>query len=57
MNEAIKGLFDGPPGAFITMSPGQWDGILASAYDNGFTLLVIDKNEKPVKAYRRDSLH
>lgn len=40
-----------PGQATITMSVGQWDGLLESAYENGFVLLELDQNEKPVKAY------
>jgi len=42
-----KGCFN------VTMSIGQWDGFLQTAYDNGATLLEVDENEKPVKAYRK----
>jgi hypothetical protein len=35
----------------ITMSRGQWDGLLESAYEQGFVLLELDENEKPVRAY------
>jgi hypothetical protein len=41
------------PGLFITMSVGQWDGLLEAAYDTGATLLELDDDENPVKAYRR----
>lgn len=37
----------------VTMSTGQWDRFLQTAYDNGATLLEVDENEKPVKAYRK----
>ncbi|MEI6610992.1 MAG: hypothetical protein WCO53_14795 [Deltaproteobacteria bacterium] len=37
----------------VTMSPGQWDGLLKAAYDAGHYLIEIDKNEKPVKAYQK----
>jgi hypothetical protein len=36
----------------VTMSPGQWDALLASAYAQGFTLLELDANERPTRAYR-----
>ena len=39
-------------GVIVTMSIGQWDGILAAAYDRGATLLELD-DETPVKGYRR----
>ena len=35
----------------ITMSKDQWDALLESAYQNGFVLLELDENEKPVRAY------
>jgi hypothetical protein len=46
------GLFK--PGLItITMSQGQWDGLLSAAYDSGHTLLELDDNEIPVAAYRK----
>jgi hypothetical protein len=35
------------------MSEGQWDTILAAAYAAGWTLLELDDDEQPVRAYRR----
>lgn len=40
-------------GLIVTMSVGQWDGLLAAAYDRGATLLELDDDEMPIKAYRR----
>jgi len=37
----------------ITMSVGQWDGLLKAAYDAGHYLIEVDKNEEPVRAYKR----
>jgi hypothetical protein len=37
----------------VTMSIGQWDGILAASYDRGATLLELDDYGAPIKAYRR----
>ena len=37
----------------ITMSTGQWDRLLQAAYDTGWTLVEVDREEKPVAAYRR----
>ena len=37
----------------ITMSPGQWDGLLQAAYDRGAFLIEVDEKEVPVKAYRK----
>lgn len=36
-----------------TMSDEQWDKFLQTAYDNGATLLELDENEIPIRAYRR----
>jgi hypothetical protein len=41
------------PSVIVTMSIGQWDGLLAAAYDGGAVLLEIDDNETPIKAYGR----
>jgi hypothetical protein len=41
------------PGVVITMRAGQWDNLLAAAYDTGATLLELDDDETPIKAYRR----
>jgi len=38
---------------YITMSKGQWDETLAAAYDDGWVLIVVDDDEKPVAAFRR----
>ena len=40
-------------GRVITMSEGQWDAILAAAYNAGWTLLELDDRELPVRAYRK----
>ncbi len=42
----------GPGARIITMSPGQWDGLLQASYETGWTLLEI-VDEQPVRAYRR----
>lgn len=39
----------------ITMSVGQWDTLLAIAYDTGVVLLELDGEEQPVAAYQRES--
>ena len=39
--------------ATITMSIGQWDLLLQTAYDDNWILLELDDNETPVKAYRK----
>jgi hypothetical protein len=52
LDQTMTDLLAGKPMAYMTMDPGQWDGLLNSAYLAGWTLLEI-KNETPVKAYRR----
>jgi hypothetical protein len=37
----------------VTMSVGQWDGLLQGAYDAGAMLLELDDSETPVAAYQR----
>ena len=37
---------------FCTMSEGQWDTLLAAAYDLGAVLLELDDDENIVRAYR-----
>jgi hypothetical protein len=32
---------------------GQWDMLLQGAYERGWTLLELDRKERPVAAYRR----
>lgn len=46
-NAVNRGIFT------VTMSAGQWDGFLQTAYDAGATLLELDANEMPVRAYRK----
>ena len=41
------------PSVNITMSRGQWDGFLQSAYNAGHNLIELDNNEIPVRAYRK----
>ena len=46
----------GRPGQLVmTMSVGQWDGMLSAAYTAGFILLELDENETPVRAYRKSA--
>lgn len=37
----------------VTMSVGQWDQFLQSAYDAGAALIELDRNETPVRAYQK----
>lgn len=42
------------PGALvITMAEGQWDKTLAHAYEQGWILLEVDAQERPVRAFRK----
>ena len=51
---ALEALVGGVPGTLVvTMSEGQWDGLLAAAYADGWILLELDDNEVPVRAYRK----
>ena len=38
---------------FITISVGQWDRLLQEAYERGWTLLELDRKERPIAAYKR----
>jgi hypothetical protein len=37
----------------ITMSTGQWDTLLAVAYEQGWILLELDDDERPIRAYQK----
>jgi hypothetical protein len=39
--------------AYVTMSEGQWNTLLATAYRTGWVLLEVDEDENIVRAYRR----
>ena len=41
------------PALVMTMSAGQWDAMLAAAYEQGWILLELDDHEMPVRAYRK----
>lgn len=41
------------PVVYVTMSEGQWDPLLAAAYQQGCVLLELDADERLVRAYRR----
>jgi hypothetical protein len=55
LDDAMNSLLGGKPLCFVTMSPGQWDGILQAAYDTGWVLIEVDDAEIPVRAYRKKS--
>ena len=40
----------------VTMSAGQWDGLLQAAYDGGFVLLELDDDELPVRAFQKGAV-
>ncbi len=52
LDGVMNDLLAGKPFVVITMSKGQWDELLDLAYTDGRTLLELDRNEKPVAAYR-----
>jgi hypothetical protein len=37
----------------VTMSIGQWDALLAAAYETGCILLELNDDEVPIRAYRK----
>ena len=51
LDRAMNDFFT-KPCVVITMSRGQWDGLLEAAYESGHVLLEVDHNERPVKAYQ-----
>ena len=54
LDEALAYFLRKRTGAVVvTMAEGQWDGLLSAAYDNGWVLLELDKDEVPVRAYRK----
>lgn len=52
--QAINHILEGTAGLILTMSHGQWDELLAAGYDQGAILLELDKNETPVRVYRKN---
>jgi hypothetical protein len=52
----LTSLTFGPGVVIITVSVGQWDAIHAAAYDRGHTLLELDANERPIRAYRKPAV-
>ena len=49
-------LGNGKPSLNITMSTGQWDAFLQTAYDHGANLIELDENKIPIKAYRKEKI-
>lgn len=53
---AMQWITDAKPGFVITMSIGQWDKFLEEGYNHqGATLIELDKQEKPIAAYKKTS--
>lgn len=57
LDETMNELIAGKPMVFITMSIGQWNNFLQSAYDLGHNLIELDEKERPVAAYRKGAMH
>jgi hypothetical protein len=38
---------------YCTMNADQWGELLQGAYDAGWTLLVLDDQERPLRAFRK----
>ena len=53
LDEVMTSLLNGKPAVNITMSTGQWDAFLQSAYDAGHNLIELDSNEIPIHAYKK----
>jgi hypothetical protein len=51
--EALKAM-RGRSAFVMTMAVGQWDAVLASAYELGWILLELDDAEQPVRAFRKN---
>ncbi len=58
LDAALTALLGGAPGTHVvTMNTGQWDTLLSTAYEQGWILLELDDDERPVRAYQRASTH
>ena len=53
LTDAMNEILSCKPSVSVTMSPGQWDHFLKSAYDAGHKLIEVDENEMPIRAYRK----
>lgn len=42
-----------PYGQYMTVSRGQWDSLIAAAYERGWVLLELDENEQLKRAYQK----
>lgn len=52
LEDALNRLWK-PRTCVITMSEGQWDALLATAYEEGWILLEVNDKEFPVRAYQK----
>lgn len=50
---AVLPLGSHPDQIVITMGIGQWDTLLSEAYKQGWVLLELDAEERPVRAYQK----
>ena len=41
-------------GLMATMSPGQWDSLLAALYEGGDVLVEVNVHGTPIAAYQKD---
>ncbi len=41
----------------ITVRRGQWDEIIAEAYNKGWHVIEMDENDKPVRAYQKQGIY
>ena len=53
LDDALKAIPGGTRVPMMTMSVGQWDALLSAAYEQGWILLELDDDERPVRAYRK----
>ncbi len=56
LNKIPLNDFMTPPGLVVTMGVKQWDALLEAAYDDGATLLELNRKEQPVAAYRKPKI-
>lgn len=37
---------------YLTINEGAWDALIKAGYESGFTLIEMDEDERPVRAFR-----
>lgn len=57
LDSAMSCLTGGKSGTLMTMAPEQWDTLLLEAYENGWTILEVDTDEKPIRAFRKEGMN